>query len=349
MDGFTNSHHVPNASESIPLPPEDQIRTAARSSDQSAADRTAIGFAEASYAPHEIEAKANIASAQRRLALKETQLKIATRELERIPAYQDMLAQSPERGFRQPGAQILYNFLRVIIGLLGPVVGGAYLVTLMQDTSYAMAQTPELAYLTAGMILLGSTGATTWATSDITDQKKTDKRVNFLAVCGLLSFTGWAVFMALRFALPPSSLEDLTTSFDPTGSASPFAFVNELLEWVQTKAAGFISLGLHLFGDAMISGAIVGSAISGMRKSRLIKTVHTDKYLLASEKIQSLEVEIYEVANELERAKAHLNAVNSKKNAARDLVKQKITHSREKHQAKKDKTQAESKLADLED
>jgi hypothetical protein len=82
----------------------------------------------------------------------------------------------------------------------------------------------------------------------------------------LASFGAWAAFMALKFGVPAGSVAG-DGHFSLTGNPNGAAPVAQAIaEWIQSKGASIFALGLHIFGDAMISAGILSSSIMACAK-----------------------------------------------------------------------------------
>jgi len=335
MDGFTldpdpdrGADHLSDGANkstplTVPLPMPEQIQAAANAGDSSPAD-FARNFANGLFADEIEAACGDVTQAVLQHEIASGRLDRCEQELSRAPKWQHFLNEWPDYGHRQPFGQRLYNWVRVPAALVGPAIGGGFLVSNMMDASFAMVERPSLAILTAGMIGIASLGASTWATVPTTDFKKTETRANTLSMLGMTSFSAWAAFMAIKFGVPAGSTTG-ASGFNLTGNLSGSVSAGQaIMDWVQSKGASICALGLHVFGDAMISAGILSSSILAMRKTRGVKTEHTQHYKHLDEE-RTLWMDRVSAAMAAKAvADARVNAAIAKRDAAKELTLQAI-------------------------
>lgn len=321
----------------VPLPMPEQVQAAANAGDNAPTD-FARNFANGLFADEIEAAKGDVARAELQLKAASEGLGRCEQELRRTPKWQHFLSEWPDYGHRQPLGQRLYNWVRVPVALGGPAIGGGFLVANMMDTSFAMAERPALATLSAGMIAIASLGASSWATMPTTDFQKTETRANMLSVLGMTSFGAWAAFMAIKFGVPAGSAAGVG-DFDLTGNLSGTASTAQaVIDWVQSKGASIFALGLHVFGDAMISAGILSSSILAMRKTRRVKTEYTQHHthLDAERTLWADHVTAAMAAKT--SADARVNAAIAKRDAAKELTLQAIRSKKAINAAKRDQS-----------
>lgn len=312
-----------NRALTVPLPQPEQLQAAA-TADAEAAVAFARNYANGLYADEIEAAKGEASRAEFQVQSAQQGLDICRSELSRAPKWQHFLHEWADYGHRQPVMQRLYNTVRIPVALAGPAVGGGFLVANMMDTSFAMAESPYLALLAAGLIGVGSIGMSSWATAPTTDFKKTEARANLLSVLGIFAFALWAAFMAIKFGAAPGGAS-ASLSFNVASGSGGFTQIGRrALEWLHGSGASILALGLHVFGDAMISAGILSSSICAMRKTRRIKTEYTQHHTLLSREYTGWSERLDAAFEAKTRADARVKAAYAKRDAARELTLQVI-------------------------
>ncbi|MEM6890838.1 MAG: hypothetical protein AAF636_22285 [Pseudomonadota bacterium] len=314
------------------LPAQSQIKEAVLSTDPDAPLKLAQAHADDMMKGAIQRAEFELSESQERARRLTIKLDALEREKNAALSEQHLRNEVPPAGKRQPFWQRFYNGLKCVVAITAPLMGGAYLVSTMQDQSYTLAENPLLAVLTAGPLLLFSFAASSWALLP-SDDRRAERRTGLLLGCSIAAFVIWGALIALRFGVAQGAGLSLSSGFDPTIGATSVG--GPVWQWLEANGIAFGALYVHLLAEGLLSAACISSALLAGRKVLVVDTDPTSHREMLDAEIQSTDQKLRLQSNMTAEMRFRLNQSTAMHGAIMEEVTQAVKARRQELEAQK--------------